>query len=64
MRLVPDGTAPSEGVDAVLSVHCNLPETIGGDFEGFTLSFGSFAFTPAANADPQAHGITLFHRLR
>ena len=64
VRLVPDGTAPSEGVDAVLSVHCNLPETIGGDFEGFTLSFGSFAFTPTANADPQAHGITLFHRLR
>ena len=64
VRLVPDGAAPSGGVDAVLSIHCNLPQTIGGDFEGFTLALGSFDFTPAANADPNAHGITLFHRLR
>jgi hypothetical protein len=63
VRLVPDGTAPGKGIDAVLSIHCNLPQTIGGDFEGFTLALGSFDFTAVANADPMAHGITLFHRL-
>ncbi len=64
VRFIPDGAAPSAGVDGVLSVHCNLPDTVGGDFEGFTVTVDGLSFTPAANADPNAHGVTLFHRLR
>jgi hypothetical protein len=66
VRFVPDGTAPSAGIDGVLSVHCDLPDTLGGDFEGVTVKLPSLSldFTPAANADPNAHGVTLFHRLR
>ena len=48
----------------MLSVHCNLPDTVGGDFEGFTVTMDGLSFTPTANADPNAHGVTLFHRLR
>jgi hypothetical protein len=64
VRFIPDGTPPSAGVDGVLSVHCTLPDTVGGDFEGVTVSVAGLSFTPAANADPNAHGVTLFHRLR
>jgi hypothetical protein len=64
VRFIPDGAAPSAGVDGVLSVHCNLPDTVGGDFEGFTVTMDGLSFTPAANGDPNAHGVTLFHRLR
>jgi hypothetical protein len=64
VRFIPDGAAPSAGVDGVLSVHCNLPDTVGGDFEGFTVTMDGLSFTPTANADPNAHGVTLFHRLR
>jgi hypothetical protein len=66
VRFVPDGTAPSAGIDGVLSVHCDLPDTVGGDFEGVTVTVASLNldFTPAANVDPNAHGVTLFHRLR
>jgi hypothetical protein len=66
VRFAPDGTAPSAGIDGVLSVHCNLPDTIGGDFEGVTVEVPSLSldFTAAANADPNAHGVTLFHLLR
>jgi hypothetical protein len=63
VRLVPDGTAPSAGVNAVLSVHCHLPGTLVPGFEGVTLAVGSLNFTAEANANPTAHGITLFHRL-
>ncbi len=62
VRFIPDGAAPS--VDGVVSVHCNLPDTIGGDFEGVTVDVAGLSFAPAANADPNAHGVTLFHRLR
>jgi hypothetical protein len=64
VRFIPDGAPPSAGVDGVLSVHCNLPDTVGGDFEGVTVTVGGLSFTPAANADPNAHGVTLFHLLR
>jgi hypothetical protein len=64
VRLVPDGTAPSAGLNGVLAIHCNLPQTVGGDFEGVTLTVGSANFAATANADPNAHGITIFHRLR
>ena len=64
VKLVPDGTAPSAGTDAVLSVHCHLPDTVEETFEGITLAVGSFSFTATANVDPNAHGITLFNRLR
>jgi hypothetical protein len=64
VRLVPDGSTPSNGIDAVLSIHCNLPQTIGGDFEGFTLTVGSFNFTPTANGPHTRAGLTLFHILR
>ena len=64
VRLVPDGTAPSAGIDAVLSVHCHLPGTLTPTFEGVTLAVGSLNFTAEANTDPTAHGITVFHRLR
>jgi hypothetical protein len=64
VRFIPDGMPPSAGLDAVLSVHCNLPDTVGGDFEGMTVAVAGLSFTPAANADPNAHGVTLFHRLR
>lgn len=64
VRLVPDGSTPSTGIDAVLSIHCNLPQTIGGDFEGFTLTVGSFTFTPTANGSHTPAGVTLFHILR
>jgi hypothetical protein len=64
VRFIPDGAAPSAGVDGVLSVHCNLPDTVGGDFEGFTVTVDGLSFTPTANADPNAHCVTLFHRLR
>jgi hypothetical protein len=64
VRFIPDGMPPSAGLDGVLSVHCNLPDTVGGDFEGVTVDVAGLSFTPAANADPNAHGVTLFHRLR
>lgn len=64
VRFIPNGSPPSAGVGGVLSVHCNLPDTIGGDFEGITVTVDGLSFTPAANADPNAHGVTLFHLLR
>jgi hypothetical protein len=64
VRFIPDSAPPSAGLDGVLSIHCNLPDTVGGDFEGVTVSVAGLSFTPAANADPNAHGVTLFHRLR
>ncbi len=64
VRFIPDGAAPGAGLDGVLSVHCNLPDTVGGDFEGVTVDVAGLSFTPAANADPNAHGVTLFNRLR
>jgi hypothetical protein len=64
VRFIPDGAAPSAGLDGVLAVHCNLPDTVGGDFEGVTVDVAGLSFTPAANVDPNAHGVTLFHRLR
>jgi hypothetical protein len=64
VRFIPDGSPPSAGVDGVLSVHCNLPDTVGGDFEGVTVTLDGLSFTPAANVDPNAHGVTLFHLLR
>jgi hypothetical protein len=64
VQFVPDGVAPGAGINGVLSVHCVLPDTVGGDFEGVTVTVASFNFTATENADPNAHGITLFHRLR
>jgi hypothetical protein len=64
VRFIADGTPPGAGLDGVLSVHCTLPDTVGGDFEGVTVDLAGLSFTPAANADPDAHGVTLFHRLR
>jgi len=64
VRFIPDGAPASAGLDGVLSVHCNLPDTVGGDFEGVTVDLAGLSFAPAANADPNAHGVTLFHRLR
>jgi hypothetical protein len=64
VRFIPDGAAPGAGLDGVLSVHCNLPDTVDGTFEGVTVEVAGLSFTPAANADPNAHGVTLFHRLR
>jgi hypothetical protein len=64
VRFIPDGTSPSAGLAGVLSIHCDLPDTVGGDFEGVTVAVAGLSFTPAANADPNAHGVTLFHRLR
>ena len=64
VRFIPDGTPPGGGVTGVLTVHCNLPDTVGGDFEGITVTVDGLSFTPAANVDPNAHGVTLFHLLR
>jgi hypothetical protein len=62
--VIPDGAPPSAWVDGVLSVHCDLPDMVGGEFEGVTVTVDGLSFTPAANADPNAHAVTLFHLLR
>jgi hypothetical protein len=49
--VIPDGAPPSAWVDGVLSVHGNLPDTVGGDFEGVAVTVDGLSFTPAANAD-------------
>jgi len=64
VRFIPDGTPPGAGFVGVLSVHCTLPDTVGGDFEGVTVDVAGLSFTFVANADLNAYGVTLFYCLR
>jgi hypothetical protein len=58
IRFRPAGS--TSGIDALLEVHCNLPETVNPTFEGVRLKIGAQTFEP----DPERHGLTLFHVMR
>jgi hypothetical protein len=60
VRAVSEGAPPEDGIDAVLEVHCNLPETVKETFEGVRITVGDQVFEP----DPDRHGVTLFHVMR
>jgi hypothetical protein len=62
IRLMPDPatSTTTDVTDAVLEVHCHLPQTVQETFEGIRLTIGSRSFEP----DPDRHGVTLFHVMR
>jgi hypothetical protein len=60
VRALVAGAPPEEGIDAVLEVHCHLPETVEETFEGVRITVGDQVFEP----DPDRHGVTLFHVMR
>jgi hypothetical protein len=60
VRALAEGAPPEEGVDALLEVHCHLPETVEDTFEGVRITVGGDVFEP----DPDRHGVTLFHVMR
>src|SRR3954463_3325520 len=60
VHAVAEGAPPEEGVDAVLEVHCHLPETVADTFEGVRITVDDQVFQP----DPDRHGVTLFHVMR
>jgi hypothetical protein len=60
VHAVAEGAPPDQGVDAVLEVHCHLPETVVDTFEGVRITVDDQVFEP----DPDRHGVTLFHVMR
>jgi hypothetical protein len=60
VRALADGAPPEQGVDALLEVHCHLPETVEDTFEGVRITVDGQVFEP----DPDRHGVTLFHVMR
>jgi hypothetical protein len=60
VRALVAGAPRDEGIDAVLEVHCHLPETVEETFEGVRITVGDQVFEP----DPDRHGVTLFHVMR
>jgi hypothetical protein len=60
VRALAEGAPPEQGVDALLEVHCHLPETVEDTFEGVRITVDGQVFEP----DPARHGVTLFHVMR
>jgi hypothetical protein len=60
VRALAEGAPPEQGVDALLEVHCHLPETVEDTFEGVRITVDGQVFEP----DPDRHGVTLFHVMR
>ena len=60
VRALAEGAPPEQGVDALLEVHCHLPETVEDTFEGVRITVEGQVFEP----DPVRHGVTLFHVMR
>jgi hypothetical protein len=60
VRALQEGAPPEDGIDAVLEVHCHLPETVEETFEGVRITVGDQVFEP----DPVRHGVTLYHVMR
>jgi hypothetical protein len=60
VRARSEGAPPEDGIDAVLEVHCHLPETVQETFEGVRITVEDQVFEP----DPDRHGVTLFHVMR
>jgi hypothetical protein len=60
VRALEEGAPPEDGIDAVLEVHCHLPETVEETFEGVRITVEDQVFEP----DPDRHGVTLFHVMR
>jgi hypothetical protein len=60
VRALAEGAPPEEAVDALLEVHCHLPETVEETFEGVRITVDRQVFEP----DPDRHGVTLFHVMR
>jgi hypothetical protein len=60
VRALAEGAPPEEAVDALLEVHCHLPETVEETFEGVRITVDGQVFEP----DPDRHGVTLFHVMR
>jgi hypothetical protein len=60
VRARADGAPAEEAVDALLEVHCHLPETVEDTFEGVRITVEGQVFEP----DPERHGLTLFHVMR
>jgi hypothetical protein len=60
VRALAEGAPPEQAVDALLEVHCHLPETVEDTFEGVRITVDGHVFEP----DPERHGVTLFHVMR
>jgi hypothetical protein len=60
VRALAEGAPPEQAVDALLEVHCHLPETVEDTFEGVRITVDGQVFEP----DPERHGVTLFHVMR